>query len=211
MSISGVPSSIFSPSQSTSASSTIQQEFKQLGQSLQSGNLSSAQSEFASLQEAFSQAASDSTASSTAGSTTAGSTATNSNSITQTFNQLASDLKSGNLTAAQKDYSSIQQDFKAKGGPAKNHLHDHNRTSTGGLGSDPTSGTDATSGSDTTNQNSLQQDPSQASQTGSSSTSAAAQQAYATLQQELQQLALGGNLSAQASVLSIQSAVSLDA
>jgi hypothetical protein len=38
-----------------------------------------------------------------------------------------------------------------------------------------------------------------------------AQQAYATLQQELQQFALGGNLSAQASVLSAQSAVSLEA
>jgi len=210
MSISGIPSSIFSPSQSTSASNPIQQQFQQLGQSLQSGNLSSAQSEFASLQQAFSQSVSNSAASSTSGSTTA-STATSSNSVAQTFNQLASDLKSGNLTAAQKDYSSIQQDFKAKGGPVKNHLHDHHRISTGGLGSYPTTGTDATSGTDTTGQNSLTKDFSLVSQSASAGTPAVAQQAYATLQQELQQFALGGNLSAQASVLSAQSAVSLEA
>ena len=210
MSISGIPSSIFSPSQSTSASNPIQQQFQQLGQSLQSGNLSSAQSEFASLQQAFSQSVSNSAASSTSGSTTA-STATSSNSVAQTFNQLASDLKSGNLNAAQKDYSSIQQDFKAKGGPVKNHLHDHHRISTGGLGSYPTTGTDATSGTDTTGQNSLTKDFSLVSQSASAGTPAVAQQAYATLQQELQQFALGGNLSAQASVLSAQSAVSLEA
>jgi hypothetical protein len=49
MSGSGIPGSIFSPLQSTSASNPIQQQFQQLGRSLQSGNLSSAQSEFASL------------------------------------------------------------------------------------------------------------------------------------------------------------------
>ena len=38
MSISGIPSTIFSPSQSTSVTNTIQPEFQQLGQSLQSGN-----------------------------------------------------------------------------------------------------------------------------------------------------------------------------
>jgi len=211
MSISGIPSSIFSPSQSTSASNPIQQQFQQLGQSLQSGNLSSAQSEFASLQQAFSQSVSNSAASSTSGSTTAASAATSSNSVAQTFNQLASDLKSGNLNAAQKDYSSIQQDFKAKGGPVKNHLHDHHRISTGGLGSYPTTGTDTTSGTDTTGQNSLTKDFSLVSQSASAGTPAVAQQAYATLQQELQQFALGGNLSAQASVLSAQSAVSLEA
>ncbi len=207
MSISGIPNSIFSPSQSSSATNTIQQEFQQLGQSLQSGNLSSAQSEFATLQQAFSQAGSSSTATTASGSTATGtaSTAANSNSIVQPFNQLASDLKSGNLTAAQKDYSSIQRDFRAKGGPVRNHLHNHHRVSTGGLGSEPTSGIDGTS------QNSLLQDLTQASQMGLSSTPAVAQQAYATLQQELQQFALGGNLSAQASALSAQPVVSLEA
>jgi hypothetical protein len=154
MSISGIPSTIFSPSQSTSATNTIQPEFQQLGQSLQSGNLSSAQSEFASLRQAFSQSLSDSTRSSTSGSKTAASTAANSNSIAQAFNQLASDLKSGNLTAPQRDYSSIQQDFRAKGGPVRNHLHDRHRIRMRGLGSKPTTGTDAPSGTDTTGQNS---------------------------------------------------------
>ncbi len=200
MSISGIPSSIFSPSQSTSASNPIQQQFQQLGQSLQTGNLSSAQSAFATLQQEFSQSISNSGASSTPGSTAAGSSA-----IAQTFNQLASDLQSGNLTAAQKDYSSIQQDFRAKGGPERNHLHNHYRGNTGGLGSEPTSATGSPI------QNTLLQDFSQASQGVSSTTSAGAQQAYATLQQALQQFALGGNLSEQASVLSAQPAVSLEA
>jgi hypothetical protein len=48
-------------------------------------------------------------------------------------------------------------------------------------------------------------------QATSSSTPAVAQQAYSTLQQELQQFALGGNLSAESSTLLAQSAVSLQA
>ena len=213
MSVSGIPSSIFSPTQSTSASNSIQQQFQQIGQSLQSGNLSSAQSEFASLQQAFSQSVSNSTANSNSSTSTAAA----SSPTAQAFNQLASDLKSGDLTAAQKDYSSIQKDFRAHGGPVKNHFLNPHPVSTGTPGTVPptvqpnTPPNGVSVGPDRNSvQNSLLQDFKQVQAT-SSSTPAVAQQVYSTLQQELQQFALGGNLSAESSTLLAQSAVSLQA
>jgi len=68
----------------------FQQEFAQLGQDLQSGNLSAAQSEFATLQQSRPQS-------------TATTAAQSNNPIATAFNQLSSDLQSGNLTAAQQD------------------------------------------------------------------------------------------------------------
>src|ERR1035438_4742169 len=93
MSISGIQGNTFNPYQF--ATSNSRQQFQQLGQALQSGNLSAAQSDFASLQQGFSQSAAASNANSTSAA----------NPLSQAFNQLASDLQSGNLSAAQKDYS----------------------------------------------------------------------------------------------------------
>ncbi len=183
MSISGIPSSTFSPYQSPA--SINQQNFQKLGQDLQSGNLSSAQSDFATLQQAFAQ---PSTTSGTAAATT--STAT-SNPITQAFNQLASDLQSGNLAAAQKDYSTLQQDLQSQSGMG-HHLHNHHRISAGGV-------------EDSSSQNPLLQDLNQLGQSLTSSNLTGAQQAYAILQQQLQQFALGGG------ALSTESPVSLEA
>src|SRR5271169_896584 len=73
----------------------VKQEFQQLGQDLQSGNLSAAQADFATLQKMQPQPP---TSSSTQGSS----------SITQDFNQLATDLKAGNTTAAQQDFAKLQ-------------------------------------------------------------------------------------------------------
>jgi outer membrane protein assembly factor BamD (BamD/ComL family) len=76
----------------------FQQEFQQLGQDLQSGNLTGAQSVFATLQQNappnFANAASQN------------------NPIASAFNQLSQDLQSGNLSAAQQQYTAIQQDFQ---------------------------------------------------------------------------------------------------
>jgi outer membrane protein assembly factor BamD (BamD/ComL family) len=77
----------------------IQQEFHQLGQDLQSGNLSAAQSDFATLQQLQPQSGTTSSA-------------PDGNPITQAFNQLAQDLQGGNLPAAQQDFATIQQDFQ---------------------------------------------------------------------------------------------------
>jgi exonuclease VII large subunit len=109
MSTSGITSSMFSQLQQ------FQQEFEQLGQDLQSGNLSAAQSDFVTLQKDLPQANSPSTAQSN-------------NPIAQAFNQLAQDLQAGNLTAAQNDYSTIQQDFQSQA----SQVHPHHHRSGGG-------------------------------------------------------------------------------
>ncbi len=186
MSISGILSSSFLQNQLGSVSSPYQQDMQKLGQDLQSGNLSSAQSDFAILQQAFSQ---PSTTSGTPVATT--STATSS-PITQAFNQLASDLQSGNLTAAQKDYSTLQQDLQSPGGTG-HHLHNHHRIRIPGVGED--------SGS----QNPLLQDLNQLGQSLTSKSVNGAQQAYATLQQQLQQSAFSGGAISSESPMSLES------
>ncbi len=177
MSISGIQSNSFN-------SCVGANPMQQLGQDLQSGNLSAAQSDFASLQQAF-------TKSSTAAGTASGATFGNTTSpISKAFNQLASDLQSGNLSAAQKDFSTVQQDLKNQNHPTNNLRY---RTGTfGGSGA-------------SSSQNGLLQDLSQIGQSLSSSNMTGAQKAYATLQQQLQQYALGGG------ALTEESPVSLDA
>ena len=95
--------------------------------------------------------------------------------ITKAFNQLASDLQSGNLSAAQKDFSTVQQDLK-------NHASNNLRYRTGTYGGSGASGW----------QNGLLRDINQIGQSLTSSNLTGAQQAYTTLQQQLQQYALGG-------------------
>jgi soluble cytochrome b562 len=97
----------------------IQQEFQQLGQDLQSGNLSAAQADFATLQQLVPQANSASSSQS-------------SNPIAQEFNQLSQALQAGNLSAAQQDYATIQQDFQNQAAQGQEHHHHHHR---GGGGS----------------------------------------------------------------------------
>jgi hypothetical protein len=58
------------------------------------------------------------------------------NGLASAFNQLATDLKSGNLSAGQKDYAAVQQDLQSSAPPA--HCHHHHsaglRTSANSLG-----------------------------------------------------------------------------
>src|SRR5208337_3055726 len=189
MSISAILNSSYNQNQFSPVCSPYKQDMQQLSQDLQSGNLSAAQSDFAALQAAFSQPAATSASTSTA---------STSNPITQAFNQLASDLKSGNLSAAQKDFSTVQQDLQNQGTPSASHFH-HHHISTGS--------------GDSSTQNSLLQDLNQVGQNLTSSNLSGAQAAYATLQQELQQFALGGGSlsSSQTSALLAQPLVSLDA
>lgn len=117
MSVSGISSSsLFNTSGVQSLFQQFQQTFQQLGQDLQSGNLSAAQSDFATLQNLGSQ---NSTA-----------TSQSSSPIAQAFSQLAKDLQSGNLSAAQQDFSTIQQDFQNQAAQgqtqsAQGHHHHH--------------------------------------------------------------------------------------
>lgn len=114
MSVSGIFSSM--GSNANAILSQVQNQnspFQQLGKDLTSGNLSGAQSDFASLQQAFTQ--------STSGSSTA-------SPVAQAFQQLSTDLKSGNLSGAQTDYTTLQQDLQSQ----SPHLHNHHKMRTGG-------------------------------------------------------------------------------
>lgn len=106
MSVSGIFSSLGS-SASAMSYQLQNSQFQQLGQDLTSGNLSGAQSDFATLAQAFTQPS-------------AVSSSSTANPVTQAFQQLSSDLQSGNLSAAQKDYSTIQQDLQSHAG---HHSH----------------------------------------------------------------------------------------
>jgi len=160
MSLSGISSSSLFSYQNQSVQNKMQQfqqEFQQLGEDLQSGNLSAAQTDFATLQQVGPQGLSN--------------TSTQSNNpVAQAFNKLSQDLQSGNLSAAQQDYSNIQQDFQNQAPPTHGHHHHH-----GG-------------GGETSQISQTFQQLGQALQSGSLSS---AQQIYSTLQQEIQQL--GGN------------------
>ncbi len=114
MSVSGISGNMQSQMQE------MQQEFQQLGGDLSSGNLSAAQTDFATLQSDMPQPGATNTTATTA---------QNSNPISQDFSQLSQDLQAGNLSAAQQDYSNIQQAFQSMRGA---HGHHHHHGSGGG-------------------------------------------------------------------------------
>ncbi len=138
----------------------MQKEFQQLGQDLQSGNLSAAQSDFATLQSLSPQ------------SSTTGSSATSesSNPIAQEFAQLSQDLQSGNLSAAQQDFSTIQQDMQSANAVSGGHHHHHR-------------------GGSSSQQSAISQTFSQLGQALQSGDLCSAQSLYSTLQQDFQQTA----------------------
>ena len=146
----------------------IKQGFQLLGQDLQSGNLSQAQSDFASLQQLIPGGQQNTLLAPTSG-------AQSGNPLATAVSQLAQDLKSGNLSAAQSDFSTVQQDLQQAGsrlGGPHGHHHRHH-------------------GDGEASQSSSQQDPistlfGQLGQDLQAGNLSAAQQAYASLQQDLQ-------------------------
>ena len=123
MSVAGIFGSSFINYAAQSIHSRMQQsrqEFQQLGQDLQSGNLSAAQSDFAALQKSGPQSNS-------------GPSTQNSTSLSQDLQQLSQDLQSGNTAAAQQDYSKLQQDFQSQAP----HTHRHQRHGGGGSSTGP--------------------------------------------------------------------------
>jgi outer membrane protein assembly factor BamD (BamD/ComL family) len=117
MSVSGISSTSFYNTQSVQNTvQQFQQAFEQLGKDLQSGNLSAAQSDFATLQQLQPQ-------------TNSTSSSQSNNPIAQAFSQLSQDLQSGNLSAAQQDYAAIQQAMKSQ--EATGHHHHHGSSSSG--------------------------------------------------------------------------------
>jgi sensor domain CHASE-containing protein len=151
----------------------MQQEFAQLGQDLQAGNLSAAQSDFATLQQASPMA--------NAAAAVSTNTETSANPIQQAFAQLGQDLQAGNTTAAQQDFATIQQDVQqqtaqsSSSGQTEGHHHHHH----GGGGN-----SSAESAQDSAISSAFDQ-LGQALQSGNLSS---AQSLYSTLQQDFMQV-----------------------
>jgi len=167
MSISGISSS--SPlSQSVlswqATAQRIQSEFQQLGQDLQAGNLTQAQSDFSTLSQNIS-----------------GPLQSNS-TLAQAFSALGSALQSGNLSAAQQAYTALQQDVQQAG---QGHHHHHHA---GGSSQTTSSSTGST----------LSQLFSTLGSALTAGNLSAAQTAYATLQQGLQQFGWSAGTTLQA-------------
>ncbi len=155
----------------------IKQGFQLLGQDLQSGNLSQAQSDFASLQQLLPGGQQSSLL-------TPVSSAQSSNPLATAVSQLAQDLKSGNVTAAQSDFATVQQDLQQAGpqlGAAHGHHHHHQ--------------SDGDSGQSSGQQNPISTLFGQLGQDLQSGNLSAAQQAYSSLQQDFQQFALNNSTS----------------
>lgn len=108
MSVSGVSSSN-SLSQSLQTwqarAQKIQNEFQQLGQDLQAGNLTQAQSDFSTLSKNVS------------------SPLQGNGALSQAFSALGSALQSGGLAVAQKAYAALQQDVQQAGHGQHHHHH----------------------------------------------------------------------------------------
>jgi hypothetical protein len=90
------------------------QAFAQLAQDLKSGNLSAAQQDFSTIQQAM-QSASAAHGHHHHHHSESSQESSSENPISQMFSQLGQDLQSGNLTAAQQDFASLQQQFQQVG------------------------------------------------------------------------------------------------
>ncbi|HLZ42495.1 MAG TPA: hypothetical protein VKQ11_16115 [Candidatus Sulfotelmatobacter sp.] len=89
----------------------FKQEFQQLGNDLQSGDLSAAQADFTQLQQIGPAGLSD--------------PSRQPNSpMGRAFQQLSQDLQAGDLSAAQKDYAQIQQAFQQLAAQGHHHHGD---------------------------------------------------------------------------------------
>ena len=154
----------------------IKQEFQHLGSDLQAGNLSQAQSDFATLQQNLPGSSRATSGSSQSSSQSSAQTLPG--TLTAAVNQLAQDLQSGNLSAAQSDLASVQQDVQQIGtqqgaGSAHHHHHHHSSNSDSTLSS-----------SQQQTVSSLFSELGQSLQSGNLT---AAQQVYTSLQQDFQQ------------------------
>lgn len=163
------------PSTAQSRFKQIQQDFQELGQDLQSGNLSQAQTDFSALQQLLPGQQS--------GSTSSVQPATSStNPVSQAVSQLGQDLKSGNLSAAQSDFAALQEDLQQLAGVSTHRFHHHHQHGGPILESQQSGQRDGPA--------TLFGDLGQELQTGNLS---AAQQTYSTLQQDFLQFIGSGN------------------
>jgi hypothetical protein len=161
----------------------IKEQFQQLGQDLQSGNLTQSQSDYATLSKDFSGASQTSaTAAPTTASTITAATSTAGNSsLAQQFAQLGQDLQSGNLQAARQDYTNLQQTAQQNGSQQVGGHHHHGHRHHGG-------GTESASFSSSQQFNPIAQAFSTLSQDLQAGNLSGAQSAFATMLNDLQQI-----------------------
>ena len=192
MSVLGIASAVLSQLDSFAGqnkSHQLKQGFQQLGRDLQSGNLSQAQSDIASLQNLI-PGGQPSSATVFATSVPGGSP------LATAVAQLAQDLKSGNLTAAQSDIANVKQDVQQLGqqqqGAGQAHHHHHH-------------GDASQSSSQPNDISTLFGQLGQSLQAGNLS---AAQQAYSSLQQDFQQFTAANSANASSSASAANLSVS---
>lgn len=99
----------------TSPQQSFQKEFQKLGKDLQSGNLSAAQQDFSKVQQDVRSQSAQVHHHHHHSSGTEGSSSSQPSTLAQEFAQLSQDLQSGNLSAAQQAYNTVQQSFQASG------------------------------------------------------------------------------------------------
>ncbi len=95
---------------SSQSNNPIAQAFQKLAQDLQSGNLSAAQQDFSTVQQDVQAQASGGHHHHSHGQSSG---AAEQSPLAQLFAELGQALQSGNLSAAQQAYSTLQQDFQA--------------------------------------------------------------------------------------------------
>jgi len=111
MSVSGILSSNLFSYQNQSVNNNNQQfkqDFAQLGQDLQSGNVSAAQQDYSNIQQDIQNHVAQTHHHHHGG-------GGESSAISQLFQQLGQDLQSGDLSSAQKAYATLQQDLQQLG------------------------------------------------------------------------------------------------
>jgi outer membrane protein assembly factor BamD (BamD/ComL family) len=155
----------------------IKTEFQQLAQDLQSGNLTAAQSDFATLSQNLSGASPGAAATN---STTGVNSAAPTNAVTSAFAQLGQDLQSGNLQRAQQDFTNLQQDLAQASSQqvGRHHGHHDHRTES----------SQSSSSSSSQQTNSIAQAFSTLAQDLQAGNLSGAQSAFATITNDLQQI-----------------------
>ncbi len=113
MSVSGISSSnlfeLLDSGGVQSQKQQLQQEIQQLGKDLSAGNLSGAQQDFSAIQQDIQSQGGGHHHHAHA----QDSSGAQQNPIAELFNELGQALQSGNLSAAQQAYTTLQQDFQA--------------------------------------------------------------------------------------------------
>lgn len=154
----------------------VQSEFKQLGQDLQSGNVTQAESDYTTLTQNLSSFSSNSTSADTANANSTTTVDSSTSSLADAFKTLGQDLQSGNLSAAQSDFTTVQNDLQQATNQAP----------------PPPPPPPPSNTSTSTSTNSILKELNALGEALSSSDLTSAQTAYSTLQQDLLQLVVNG-------------------